>query len=91
MLDGCYTTCIEDDQSKQGKRSQGQSKLQLRVWLYNDFGFPDEKAINKVKAVDIHTKPNAVIVVGTALKVDSAKFLAQDMCRTSCKAGGYTA
>jgi hypothetical protein len=44
--------------------------------LYNDFEFLDKKAINKVKAADIYTKPDAVIVVGTALKVDSAKFLA---------------
>ena len=59
--------------------------------MYNNFGFPDKDAINEFIAVEIHIKPNAVIVVGTALKVDLVKFLAQDMCCTSCKASRYTA
>ena len=44
--------------------------------MYNDFRFLDEDAINKVIAIDIHTKPNAVIVVRTTLKVNSTKVLA---------------
>ena len=68
------TACEEDDRSNQGKRPQGQGFLRPRVWLYNEFGFPDEDAISEVTAADIRTKPDAVIVVGTALKVPSAKL-----------------
>lgn len=43
-----------------------------------------------VIAADLKAKLNAIIVVGTALKVKSAKRLARDMCRAVCK-GGFIA
>jgi NAD+-dependent protein deacetylase SIR2 len=71
------TACQKEEEGRlnEGKRIQGKGFLLLRVWFYNEFGFLDQDAINEVTAKDIRTKPNAVIVVGTALKVQSVKHL----------------
>jgi NAD+-dependent protein deacetylase SIR2 len=91
LLDCTACKKEEEDRLEKGQREHGKGFLLPRVWLYNQFDFPDEDAIKKVKAEDIRKKPDAVIVVGTALKVPSAKHLARDMCRTAREAGGYTA
>jgi hypothetical protein len=44
-----------------------------------------------VRAADVKAKPDAVIVVGTALKVDSAKRFAWDICHEARKGHGFTA
>ena len=54
--------------------------LRPRIWLYDDHDYPDADAISKVQIADLRKKPDVVLVVGTALKVESAKKLAKDMC-----------
>ena len=44
--------------------------------MYTKFRFLNKDAIKEVTAVDICTKPNAVIVTATALRVPFAKLLA---------------
>jgi NAD+-dependent protein deacetylase SIR2 len=84
--------CKEDKLLNKGKRrAKAILVIRPRIWLYNDFDYPDTEAINKVKAADLKTKPNVVIVVGTALKVELAKAFAQDMCYTAWKDSRFTA
>jgi NAD+-dependent protein deacetylase SIR2 len=84
--------CEEDKRlNKDRRRAKAIPVIRPRIWLYNDFDYLDAEAINKVRAADLKAKPDAVIVVSTALKVESAKALAQDMCCTARKDGGFTA
>jgi NAD+-dependent protein deacetylase SIR2 len=84
--------CEEDERLNKGRRrARAIPVMRPRIWLYNDFDYPDADAIDKVIAADLRGKPDAVIVVGTALKVESAKTLARDMCHTARKDGGFTA
>jgi hypothetical protein len=59
--------------------------------MYQDINYPDSKAIYKVRIADLTTKPNAVIVVGTVLKVLAAKTFAQNIYCAVCKSKGFTA
>jgi NAD-dependent histone deacetylase SIR2 len=84
--------CEEDELLNEGRRrARAIPVIRPRIWLYNDFDYPDAEAIDKVRAADLKAKPDAVIVVGTALEVESAKAFARDMCRTARKDGGFTA
>ncbi|KAH6667733.1 DHS-like NAD/FAD-binding domain-containing protein, partial [Halenospora varia] len=87
--------CEEDERSNKGRRTPRSIPTvpvtRPRIWLYNDFNYPDEEAITKVMAADFKAKPDAIIVVGTALKVASAKIFAQDICRAAHEYGGFTA
>lgn len=59
--------------------------------LYNEFN-PDEDAIGAVSHADLKTRPDAVIVVGTSLKVPGIRRLAKEMCAvTRGRRGGFTA
>jgi NAD-dependent histone deacetylase SIR2 len=59
--------------------------------LYNEFN-PDEEAIGAVSAADLRSRPDAVIVVGTSLKVPGIRRLAKEMCAvTRGRRGGFTA
>jgi NAD-dependent histone deacetylase SIR2 len=64
-----------------GKRSLGVGKLRPRIVLYNEF-HPDGDAIGAVTAADIKARPDALIVVGTSLKVPGIKRIVQEMCKT---------
>ncbi|KAF2088774.1 DHS-like NAD/FAD-binding domain-containing protein [Saccharata proteae CBS 121410] len=77
-------TCVEVDEVRTqhaGKRSHGIGKLRPRMVLYNETG-PDEEAIGSVTTADLRSRPDAVIVVGTTLKVPGVKRIAREMVNT---------
>lgn len=63
----------------QGKRSHGIGRLRPRMVLYNEHN-PDDEAIGKVASEDLRRRPDAVIVVGTTLKVPGVQRIAREMC-----------
>jgi NAD-dependent histone deacetylase SIR2 len=75
--------CLEMESVRDiaGKRSLGVGKLRPRIVLYNEF-HPDGEAIGAVTAADIKARPDALIVVGTSLKVPGIKRIVQEMCKT---------
>jgi hypothetical protein len=84
--------CKEDKLLNKGKRrAKAILVIRPRIWLYNNFDYPDTEAINKVKATDLKAKLNVVIVISTALKVKLAKAFAQDMCCIAWKNSKFTA
>ncbi|KAF7550295.1 hypothetical protein G7046_g8059 [Stylonectria norvegica] len=78
-------TCEEDDQVRThhaGKRSHGIGRLRPRFVLYNEF-HPDEEAIGNVSSADLKSRPDAVIVVGTTLKVPGTRRLVKELCQVT--------
>ncbi|KAL1634920.1 hypothetical protein SLS56_002001 [Neofusicoccum ribis] len=76
--------CEEADQVRTlhaGKRSHGIGLLRPRMVLYNENG-PDDEAIGSVTAADLRTRPDAVIVVGTTLKVPGVRRITREMVNT---------
>jgi len=74
-----------------GKRSHGIGRLRPRIVLYNEYN-PDEDAIGAVTTADLKSRPDAVIVVGTSLKVPGVKRIAREMCQvTRGRKDGFTA
>ncbi|KAK7535999.1 DHS-like NAD/FAD-binding domain-containing protein [Phyllosticta citribraziliensis] len=65
----------------EGKRSHGIGRLRPRMVLYNENG-PDEDAIGRVTTADLRARPDAVIVVGTTLKVPGVRRIAREMINT---------
>jgi len=85
--------CEETEQlrAKYGHRSRGVGRLRPRMVLYNEHN-PDEDAIGAVSCADLKSRPDAVIVVGTSLKVPGVRRLAKELCGvTRDKRGGFTA
>ena len=62
-----------------GKRSHGIGKLRPRIVLYNEHN-PDEDAIGAVVTSDLRTRPDAVLVVGTSMKIPGVKRIVREMC-----------
>jgi NAD-dependent histone deacetylase SIR2 len=62
-----------------GKRSHGIGKLRPRIVLYNEYN-PDAEAIGAVTKADLRSRPDAVIVVGTSLKVPGVRRIVREMC-----------
>ncbi|KAK0387564.1 hypothetical protein NLU13_3810 [Sarocladium strictum] len=87
-------SCIEQDQVRTahaGKRSHGIGRLRPRFVLYNEFN-PDEEAIGNVSSADLKARPDAVIVVGTTLKVPGTRRLVKELCQvTRGRRDGFTA
>lgn len=74
-----------------GKRSHGIGRLRPRMVLYNEYN-PDEDAIGKVSQADLRKIPDAVIVVGTSLKVPGVRRIVRELClATRSKRDGFTA
>ena len=74
-----------------GLRSHGIGRLRPRMVLYNEFN-PDEEAIGAVSHADLKSRPDAVIVVGTSLKVPGIRRLVKELCGvTRGRRGGCTA
>ncbi|ROT36947.1 DHS-like NAD/FAD-binding domain-containing protein, partial [Sodiomyces alkalinus F11] len=74
-----------------GKRSHGIGRLRPRMVLYNEYN-PDEEAIGNVSSADLKGRPDAVIVVGTSLKIPGVRRLVRELCQaTRSKRGGFTA
>ncbi|KXJ91936.1 DHS-like NAD/FAD-binding domain-containing protein [Microdochium bolleyi] len=70
--------------SHAGKRSHGVGKLRPRFVLYNEHN-PDDQAIANVVRADLRARPDAVIVVGTSLKIPGVKNMVKDMCGVTRK------
>lgn len=74
-----------------GKRSHGVGRLRPRMVLYNEYN-PDEDAIGRVSQADLRRVPDAVIVVGTSLKVPGVRRIVRELCQaTRSKRDGFTA
>lgn len=86
--------CTEQDQVRTafaGKRSHGIGRLRPRIVLYNEYN-PDEEAIGNVSKADLRRGPDAVIVVGTTLKIPGVKRLVKELCQvTRSRRDGITA
>ncbi|KAM3509530.1 hypothetical protein MY10362_000524 [Beauveria mimosiformis] len=86
--------CTEHDSIRTihgGKRSHGIGRLRPRFVLYNEYN-PDEEAIGNVSSADLRTRPDAVIVVGTTLKVPGTRRLVKELCQvTRGRKDGFTA
>ena len=65
--------------SHAGKRSHGIGKLRPRMVLYNEHN-PDEEAIGAVMTADLRSRPDAIIVVGTSMKIPGVKVFVKQMC-----------
>jgi NAD-dependent histone deacetylase SIR2 len=74
-----------------GKRSHGIGRVRPRFVLYNEYN-PDEEAIGNVSSADLKARPDAVIVVGTSLKVPGTRRLVKELCQvTRGRKNGFTA
>jgi NAD-dependent histone deacetylase SIR2 len=85
--------CKEQDRERTtaGKRSHGIGRLRPRIVLYNEHN-PDEEAIGKVSKADLRRVPDAVIVVGTSLKIPGVRRIVKEMCTaTRSRRDGITA
>ncbi|KAJ2894903.1 NAD-dependent protein deacetylase hst4 [Zalerion maritima] len=77
-------SCTETDHVRTGiagKRSHGIGRLRPRMLLYNESG-PDDSAIGAVSTADIRSRPDAILVVGTSLKVPGVRRIVREMCHT---------
>lgn len=63
-----------------GRRSHGIGKLRPRIVLYNEQN-PDESAIGAVSAADMRTRPDAIVVVGTSMKIPGVRRIVSEMCK----------
>ncbi len=76
------TACMETDKVRTyhaGKRSHGIGRLRPRIVLYNEYN-PDEEAIGTVVSSDLRTRPDALIVVGTSMKIPGVRRIVREMC-----------
>lgn len=76
------TACVETDKVRTdhaGKRSHGIGRLRPRIVLYNEHN-PDEEAIGTVMSSDLRARPDAVIVVGTSMKIPGVRRIVREMC-----------
>ncbi|KAF2704560.1 DHS-like NAD/FAD-binding domain-containing protein [Pleomassaria siparia CBS 279.74] len=73
--------CTTNDAVRQvaEKRSHGIGRLRPRMVLYNEHN-PDDEAIGSCAALDLRTRPDAIIVAGTTLKVPGVRRIAREMC-----------
>jgi len=75
-------TCVELDRVRTdiaGKRSHGIGRLRPRMVLYNEHN-PDDEAIGALTQDDMKKRPDAIIVVGTSLKIPGVKRIVREMC-----------
>lgn len=86
--------CKEQDEVRTafaGKRSHGIGRLRPRIVLYNEYN-PDEEAIGNVSKADLRRVPDAVVVVGTSLKIPGVRRIVKEMCQlTRSRRDGITA
>ncbi len=77
------------DREKRGKRSSGIGRLRPNMVLYGE-EHPRGETIGATAEQDIRKGPDAVLVVGTALKVPGAKRLVRELCRAVKARDGLT-
>ncbi|KAK2806838.1 hypothetical protein FQN51_005638 [Onygenales sp. PD_10] len=76
----CQECCEKDElRTTTGQRSHGVGKLRPRIVLYNEHN-PDEEAIGSVVTADLRSRPDALIVVGTTLKIPGVRRIVKEMC-----------
>lgn len=87
LFDGAETPtcprCRETDEIRTndlGRRSHGIGRLRPRIVLYNEQN-PDEEAIGAVSAADMRTRPDAIVVVGTSMKIPGVRRIVSEMCK----------
>ncbi|KAL8771136.1 MAG: hypothetical protein Q9209_003307 [Squamulea sp. 1 TL-2023] len=76
------TQCSETDKIRTdhaGKRSHGIGRLRPRIVLYNEAN-PDDEAIGAVVSSDLRARPDAVVVVGTSMKIPGVRRIVREMC-----------
>ncbi|KAL9041850.1 MAG: hypothetical protein Q9180_001005 [Flavoplaca navasiana] len=76
------THCFEADKVRTdhaGKRSHGVGRLRPRIVLYNEAN-PDDEAIGAVVGSDLRARPDAIIVVGTSMKIPGVRRIVREMC-----------
>lgn len=75
------SNCTENDRVRLtlGGRSHGIGRLRPRIVLYNEQN-PDDEAIGAVVSADLRARPDAVIVVGTSMKIPGVKRIVREMC-----------
>lgn len=71
---------IEEVRERKGRRSHGVGKLRPRIVLYNEHS-PDEDAIGSVMTADLRVRPDALVVVGTTMKIPGVRRIVREMCR----------
>ena len=74
--------CVETDKIRTnhaGKRSHGIGRLRPRIVLYNEHN-PDQEAIGAVMEADLKIRADAVIVVGTSMKIPGVRRFVREMC-----------
>ncbi|OJJ49689.1 hypothetical protein ASPZODRAFT_139064 [Penicilliopsis zonata CBS 506.65] len=73
--------CFETDavRATTGQRSHGVGKMRPRIVLYNEHN-PDEEAIASVMNADVRSRPDALVVVGTSLKIPGVRRLVKNLC-----------
>lgn len=77
----CPACCeLDKVRTTTGFRSHGVGKLRPRIVLYNEHN-PDEEAIGSVVTHDLRTRPDALIVVGTSLKIPGVRRIVKEMSR----------
>ena len=77
------------DREREGKRQRGIGRLRPNIVLYGEDN-PNGRIIGASAKQDIRAGPDAVFMVGTALKVPGAKKLARELCRAVQDRGGVT-
>lgn len=72
--------CIVVNQARMatGYRSHGIGKMRPRIVLYNEHN-PDEEGITSVMNADIRSRPDALIVVGTSMKIPGVRRLVKSL------------
>ena len=63
-----------------GKRKVGVGRLRPRIVLYNEM-HPDSEAIGKITETDLKARPDALVVVGTSMKIPGVKRMVREMCK----------
>ena len=87
-------TCLTQEELRMkfaNKRRQGVGRIRPRIVLYNESN-PDEEAIGNVSMADLRNRPDAVLVVGTSLKIPGVRRLVKEFCQvTRGRRDGFTA
>ncbi|KAK7204503.1 DHS-like NAD/FAD-binding domain-containing protein, partial [Myxozyma melibiosi] len=78
---------LDDVRAVVGKRKQGIGKLRPRIVLYNEFN-PDGEAIGSVTATDLRSRPDALLVVGTSLRIPGVRRIVKEMAGAVHSVGG---
>lgn len=84
--------CTSDEATRlvQEKRPQGIGRLRPQIVLYGENNL-DKDVIGEISAKDLKAPVDAVIVVGTDLKIPGMKWLAREFCRKArSRAKGVT-